>query len=80
MLVLSQPLIFKQLSFLSEKCLQAEFLTHLFPTHPFFTPLKTSENRKVFRGQRKGALGTNGLKKTKIRIHEKGDKQLVLKL
>ena len=31
---------------------------------PFFYPLKTSENRKVFRffkGQRKGALGTNGL-------------------
>ena len=27
--------------------------------HPFSTPLRASENRK---GERKGALGTNGLK------------------
>ena len=35
-------------------------LTHLFPMHPFSTPWK--ENRKNLRGERKGVLGTNGLK------------------
>ena len=37
---------------------------------PFLYPLKTSGNRKdfsdVFRGQRKSALGTNGLSKVKL--------------
>ena len=41
-------------------------LTHSFPIHPFSTyPLKTSGNLKfsdVFRGYRKGGLGTNKLK------------------
>ena len=31
-----------------------------FPNAPFLYPLKTSENRKVFGGQRKGASETNG--------------------
>ena len=37
-------------------------LTHLLSMQPFSTPpplLKTSENHKVFRGQRQGAVGTN---------------------
>ena len=40
-------------------------LTHSFPTHPFYTPwkyLKTVRFSDVFRGYRKGALGTNELK------------------
>ena len=37
-------------------------LTHSFPIDPFSTPLKKSENLTVSRGQRKGALRTNGLK------------------
>ena len=36
-------------------------LTHSFPIDPFSTPLKKSENLTVSRGQRKGALRTNGL-------------------
>ena len=35
-------------------------LTHLFTMHPFSTPLKTSENRKVFgcfQGVEKGYIG-----------------------
>ena len=41
-------------------------LTHSFPMHPFSKPLKHQKTVKffdVFRGQRKGALGTNGLTK-----------------
>ena len=39
-------------------------LTHLFPIHPFSTPLKTSESLAVFKCFQggKGALGTNELK------------------
>ena len=36
-------------------------LTSFVPYPPFLNPLKTSENL-VFRGYRKGALETNGLK------------------
>ena len=39
-------------------------LTHLFPMHPFSTPCKHQKIFRfsdVFRGLRKGALGTNGL-------------------
>ena len=46
----------------------AEWLTHLFPMHPFSTPLKTLENLKVFccfQGVEKGALETNGLNQLK---------------
>ena len=31
-----------------ELCICSQLLTHSFPMHPFSTPLKTSENRKVF--------------------------------
>ena len=40
-------------------------LTHLFPMHPLSTPWKHQKTFRfsdVFRGYRKGALGTNGLK------------------
>ena len=40
------------------------WLTHLFLVHPFSTPGKHQKILRfldVFRGQRKGALGTNGL-------------------
>ena len=43
---------------------ELQFLTHLFPMFPFYTPLKTSENQRfsdVFRGYKKGTLGRNGL-------------------
>ena len=38
-------------------------LIHLFPMHPFSTPWQHQKNVRfsVFRGWRKGALGTNGL-------------------
>ena len=39
-------------------------LTHSFPMHPFSTPWKRQKTLRfsdVFRGERKGALGTNGL-------------------
>ena len=38
-------------------------LTHSFPMHPFSTSWKHHKSVRfsVFRGQRKGALGTNGL-------------------
>ena len=42
-------------------------LTHSFPMHPFSTPWKHQKTLRfsdVFRGQRKGALGTNGLRCT----------------
>ena len=42
----------------------ASTLMHLFPMHPFSTPWKYQKNLRfpdVFRGQRKGALGTNML-------------------
>ena len=45
-----------------------EKLDSFVPNTRFFYPLKTSEKRKVsdvFRGQRKGALRTNGLIHTK---------------
>ena len=41
-------------------------LPHLFPMHPFSTPWKSKKTLRfsdVFRGDRKGALGTNGLRK-----------------
>ena len=41
-----------------------KMLTHLFPMHPFSTSWKHQKNLRfsdVFRGKRKGALGTNGL-------------------
>ena len=41
-------------------------LTHLFPMHPFSTAWKHQKTLRfsdVFRGQRKSALGTNGLRK-----------------
>ena len=40
-------------------------LAHLFPMHPLFTSRKHQKTLRVsdvFRGQRKGTLGTNGLK------------------
>ena len=56
------------------------FLTHLFPMHPFSTPWKYQKSSivipyavrfsDVLMGQRKGALGTNGLKYDKI-FHNK---------
>ena len=39
-------------------------LIHSFPMHPFSVPWKYQKTLRfsdVFRGQRKGALGTNGL-------------------
>ena len=47
------------------------YLTHLFPMHPFSTPSKDEKNRRFsddFRGRRKGALKTNGLKKWLIKM------------
>ena len=41
-----------------------ERLTYLFPMHPFsspWKPQKTLRSSDIFRGKRKGALGTNGL-------------------
>ena len=40
-------------------------MTHLLSMHPFSTPWKRQKNLRfsdVFRGQRKGALGTNAIK------------------
>ena len=40
-------------------------LTHSFPMHPFSTPWKQQKTVRfsdIFRGQRKGALGANGLR------------------
>ena len=44
-------------------------LTHSFPMHPFSTPWKHEKTVRfsdVFREQRKGALGTNGLNRNKV--------------
>ena len=46
-------------------------LTHLFPMHPFSTPWKHQKTVRffdVFRRERKGALGTNGLTGHWIRL------------
>ena len=45
--------------------LKAPALTHLFPMYPFSNLLRFSD---VFRDQRKGALGTNRLRNSVIRI------------
>ena len=46
------------------KCLS--FLTHSSPMHPFSSPWKHRKTWRfsAFRGYRKGALGTNGLKRS----------------
>ena len=47
------------------KTFTKHFLTHSFPVHPFSTPWKHQKTLRfsdVFRGQRKGALRTIGLK------------------
>ena len=44
-------------------------LTHSFPMHPFSTPWKHQKTVRfsdVFREQRKGALGANGLNRNKL--------------
>ena len=49
---------------IAQLCVSSALLTHLFPMHPFSTPWKHQETLRfsgVFRGQKKGALGTNGL-------------------
>ena len=46
--------------------LRVSSLIHSFPMHPFSTPRKHQKTLRffdVYRGLRKGALGTNGLKK-----------------
>ena len=45
-------------------------LTHSLPMHPFSTPWKHQKTERfsdVFRGLRKGALGTNGLMQISLR-------------
>ena len=45
--------------------LKLYILTHFFPMHPFSTPLKTSENHKVFwcfQGVEKGCIGNEWVK------------------
>ena len=44
------------------------FFNPFVPNAAFLYPLKTSENLDVFRGSRKGAMGTNELKSHKTFI------------
>ena len=52
-------------------CTVSQLLTHSFQMHPFSTPLKTSENRKIFYcflGVEKGCIGNKWVKGKEIGV------------